>query len=177
MTKKQTQPEVRKYQPVQERKVTQAPAKIDLLIYGLAKTIVGVLLLYIIYAYWVDYIRSLPNYTIFLEILFVFSLMLFCDILAGIFAHWVAGKVVHRWHWLRNKKKRKNTLFAATDYSIYTFLRTLSLVFMWVWVLSAWYYTHLSSPWNNYAFLISWFSISMGSKFLAWIITNKIFPS
>lgn len=160
-----------------EKMRTKAPLKIDRLIYGLFKAIIAILLLYIIYFLTVVQLRSLPNYSIWLEVLYVFTLMIFCDLIAMIIAGRIDAYIIHKWGYIRNSKKRKNLMFKSTDYLIYTSFRTISLITSLVWIMSAWYYAHMYAPWYNYAFLVAWFTVSVLSKFGAWCITNVIFPS
>lgn len=155
----------------------KAPMKIDLLLASLFSMLLGVLLLYVIYLATVDWLRSLENYTIFLEIVFVMGIMLVTDILSYFLSEKITDVLINEWGYLRNIKKRKNKAFRSVDYAIYTLFRSICLVFSIVWMLSAYFYYNMPYPYYIYSFLWAWLTISLICKFLSFGITNKIFPS
>lgn len=153
------------------------PFKIDILLFGLLFSLFGVLFLYVFYFLMVNSIRNYSHYSLLFEIVCVMGIMIIADMLAFIFASVLDDLIIHKWGYIRNPRKKKNKIFRLIDYSIYTFLRSLCLVFSIVWILSAYFYSELSSPYNRYSFLLAWLLLSLTSKFGAWVITNAIFPS
>lgn len=171
----------KKYKPNKERAQVRyksmTPFKIDILLFGIFFSLFGVLFLYVFYFLMVDSIRNYPYYNLLFEIVCVMGIMIIADILAFIFASVVDDLIIHKWGYIRNPQKKRNKMFRLTDYSIYTFLRTLCLVFSFVWILSAYFYSELSSPYHRYSFLLAWLLLSLTSRFGAWVITSAIFPT
>jgi len=156
---------------------SKAPLKMDLLIASLISMLLGVSFLYVIYLTTVDWLRALPYYSIFLEVMFVMGIMLASDVLSYYLSEFITDMVVHEWGYLRNSRKRKNRAFRMVDYGFYTLFRSICLVFAVVWMLSSYLYYNLPYPYYIYSFLWAWLTISFGCKMLSWGITNYIFPS
>lgn len=151
--------------------------KLDRLLYGLIKAVIGALFLYAIYLGTVAGLRSLSYYSVPLEVIYVFGVMVFADFLGFLLAKIILRGALIKWGYSPNRRNsRKSMLAHRLEYFFYTLMRTIALITMFVWILSAYLYDNLPAPWYTISFLISWLSIIIGAQIIAWAITNAMFP-
>lgn len=145
-----------------------APLYLDRILFWLLKTVFQIPIFIMFYIFFISKVNisdTLMDQIV--EVAYIFVFLVVSDILAYIIASGLNKYLIHRWGYLTHNKNRRHFIAFLTEYIIYVGLRTLSYAIGLIWTLTRQFYFGLPMPWNDYAFLLAWILISLGSKFIA----------